>query len=491
MTTPFTLESLPKHIRVLIIDDDEDDFFLIKDYLGDIRDRHFETYWASNYSDGLSKITEIKPDICLLDFLLGNKTGLNLLREVRDQGNDMPIILLTGKGDITIDREAMALGATDYLIKMELNTENMERSIRYTLAHTAALRGLRANAQMYRTIFDKSKNMIYLVDAETLQFVEVNDMATHIFGYDKEYFLKHMTFYDLFDNKQDAEKIEKILRDKGDITDYEVSLRTQKGDAKIFLLSAVNHKTAQGAIHFHGTIADATQIRQIEQDRLIAEKLAATSRLTRALAHEVRNPLTNIDLSIEQIESEYPDSEWSDYLDIIKRNSRRIGTLITELLNTSNPSKLEFSIHKLNDLLEEAIEMAKDRITLKNITVIKNYATQNPLVSASAEAFNVAILNIIVNAIEAISEVKGIITISTLINNDECYISIEDNGCGIPADQLTRIFEPYVTTKPKGTGLGLITTLNVLRAHKGILRVNSILGKGTRFLITLPIINDV
>lgn len=475
-------------IKILVIDDDADDFFFIQTYLEEIEDTKLDIVWAKNYNEGLSKIINEKPHICLLDFLLGNKTGINLLKEVRDMGNDVPIIVLTGKGDVKIDREAMALGATDYLIKNELNPEKIERSLRYALSHTMALRAMRHNAQLYQTIFEKSKNMIFLIDAQTLHFVEVNDMATDIFGYKKQEFLNDLKFVNLFNNPENSENILSILRgnDKT-ITDYEVILRTVCGDLRTCLLSVVKHQTLEGKELFHGTISDITHLHQAEQDRLIAEKMAATSRFTRALAHEVRNPLTNIDLSIEQLESEYPDAEWLDYLEIIKRNSKRIGTLITELLHTSNPINLEFSEHKLHDVLDNTLQMAQDRINLKNVTVEKNYTPDDPSVWAAAESFKIAILNIIVNAIEAISNDIGKITISTFINKNECLISIEDNGCGIPNDQLTRIFEPYVTTKQKGTGLGLITTLNVIKAHKGTIRVSSTLNTGTRFLIAIPI----
>lgn len=486
MTNIFS-EDTPKHIKILIVDDDDDDVFIIKTYLDEIEDCDYILEWARNYEEGLLKIQETQPDICLLDFLLGNKTGIQFLQEIRARGNDVPIILLTGKGDVKIDREAMSLGATDYLIKKELNSENIERSLRYALSHTVALRAMRTNAQLYQTIFDKSRNMIFLIDAQTLRFVEVNDMAKQILGYSKEHFLKELTLKDLFEDTEEANQMAQILMGgDGEITDYNVVLKTDCGLPRVCLLSAVKHQTPKGLPLFHGTISDITQLKQAEQDRLIAEKMAATSRFTRALAHEVRNPLTNIDLSIEQLESEYPEADWSDYLSIIKRNSKRIGTLITELLHTSNPINLEFSEQKLHSLLDKTLLMAQDRIHLKAVIIQKNYSLEDPSVWVASEAFKIAVLNIIMNAIEAVSDNTGIIHLSTHIQKNECFISIEDNGCGIPNDHLTQIFEPYVTTKTQGTGLGLITTLNVIKAHKGSIRVTSSPNSGTKFLITIP-----
>jgi PAS domain S-box-containing protein len=476
-------------IRVLVIDDDPDDFFITDTYLEEIGDYNFEAVWARNYAEGLEKIVSLKPDICLLDFLLGNKTGINLLREVRDMDLDVPIILLTGKGDRAIDREAMNLGATDYLIKTELNSEVLERSIRYALSHVQALRTAQENGQLYQTIFDKSTNGVYLVNAETLDFEAINDAATQILGYDNPQFLRYLKFSDLFNDPSEADKIVEILRGgNSSINDYEVALKTQKGEVKKCLLSGVNHVNLDNTQQFHGTISDLTHLQEAENDRLLAEKMAATSRFTRALAHEVRNPLTNIDLSVEQLESENEGNEdLLDYLDIIKRNSKRIGTLITELLHNSSPLNLEFSKHNLHCLLDQMLEMAQDRLTLKSIALHKNYASEDPSVLAASESFKIAILNIVVNAIEALPNENGRIAINTMVQGDDCFISIEDNGHGIPEDQLTRIFEPYVTTKQKGTGLGLITTLNIVKAHKGIIRVNSTVGVGTQFLLIIPI----
>jgi signal transduction histidine kinase len=358
------MNTVPIHIKLLIIENNESEYCITHNYIQKIKGYEFQTLWAKDHAEGIDKILHEQPDICLLDFLSSTNTGIIFLKEVRKRNYDIPIILLTGDGNVKIDREAMALGATDYLIKNELNTEKIERSIRYTLSHIKALRS--------------------------------------------------------------------------------------------------------------------------EQDRIIVEKMAATSRFTRVLAHEVRNPLNNIDLSVKQLELEYPDAEWLDYLHIIKRNSKRIGTLITELLHNSTPLNLDFSIHVLHDLLDETVHLAEDKLILKNITLIKNYTHDNPSVLVAAEAIKLAILNIIVNAIEAVYAENASITITTQLQNEECTISIEDNGCGIPADHLNRIFEPYVTTKPNGTGLGLITALNVIKGHKGAIRVTSTVDVGTRFLVSFP-----
>jgi len=120
--------------KVLLIEDDEDDFILTRDLLFEIDESRFELEWATTYANGLEKILNSAYDICLLDYRLGSNTGLDLLREAKNSNCSIPIILLTGQGDHEIDIEAMKAGAADYLVKGELNAALLERSIRYTVA---------------------------------------------------------------------------------------------------------------------------------------------------------------------------------------------------------------------------------------------------------------------------------------------------------------------------------------------------------------------
>ncbi|MEJ0056961.1 MAG: response regulator [Bacteroidota bacterium] len=120
--------------------DEEDDFILTSAQINDIPARKFDIEWCSNYKKALDRIMKSEHDIYFIDYRLGAKTGLDLLREPSLRQNEEPIILLTGQGNQAIDNEAMRLGASDYLIKSELNTEKLERCIRYSLERAAILK---------------------------------------------------------------------------------------------------------------------------------------------------------------------------------------------------------------------------------------------------------------------------------------------------------------------------------------------------------------
>jgi signal transduction histidine kinase len=213
------------------------------------------------------------------------------------------------------------------------------------------------------------------------------------------------------------------------------------------------------------------------------EKYAVTGRIARTIAHEVRNPLTNINLSIEQLRAEVPKSETTGlFFDMVVRNSERINNLVSDLLNTTRVADLNFSKTSINEVLDSAIDYASDRIELKQIKVVKNYDDSICGILVDIQKIKVAFLNIIVNAIEAMDD-GGILTISTENINNKCVSKIKDNGKGMTREQLGRLFEPYFTTKEKGNGLGLANSQNIILGHNGSISAESEPGIGTTFTI--------
>lgn len=217
------------------------------------------------------------------------------------------------------------------------------------------------------------------------------------------------------------------------------------------------------------------------------EKFAVTGRISRTIAHEVRNPLTNINLATEQLRSEIPpDEDVSLLFDMISRNSNRINQLISDLLNSTRTTELNFIKCSINDLLDSSLELAQDRIQLKQIKVIKNYQADICQVLADPEKIKIAFLNVIVNAIEAMDE-YGTLEISTETKNKRCITTIRDNGKGMSKADVGRLFEPYFTTKEKGTGLGLTNTQNIVLSHNAHISATSEPGTGTIFTISFDL----
>jgi signal transduction histidine kinase len=218
------------------------------------------------------------------------------------------------------------------------------------------------------------------------------------------------------------------------------------------------------------------------------EKFTSTGRIARTIAHEVRNPLTNILLATEQLgEMENKNEESPVLLELINRNAARINQLVSDLLDATRFTHLDFSKADVNQILEEALEMAKDRIELNHITVVKNYSANVCGIFVDKEKIKLALLNIVVNAVEAMEKEKGVLEVKTRKEGNKCIIEIRDNGKGMDEEVLQKLFEPYFTSKPKGNGLGLTNTQNIILNHNGKISVYSKPGNGALFLIALDL----
>ena len=472
----------PSHtVRILIIDDDEDDFILTSGYLKEIQDRSLDIQWCYSYKTALHHIASKAFDLYFVDYRLGAKTGIDLLKEALEMNCEEPIILLTGKGNSNIDKQAMQMGAVDYLVKAELTTEKLERCIRYSLERAASIKALRSNEKKYRNIFEKSKEAVFTTD-KSLVFKDVNSAMSRLAGCDKQQLLT-TNLYQLIENESVRSSIHETLAVSGEVNDLELELINMKGKKRYVILNLSMERDGNNNHYVQGILHDITNQKKNERATLLTEKLAATGRLVRTLAHEVRNPLSNIHMSLEQLTGLTKDED-RIYLDIIDRNGRRINDLITELLMSSKPTEMALEKIAIQTVIDEAIAAALDRLTLKQIKLKLNYPDFPCYVRGDKGKLQIAFLNIIINAIEAITHDKGELSILLVTTEENTAVEIADNGCGIPAENLSKLFEPYFTSKRNGIGLGLASTLNIIQAHNATIEVKSKISVGTSFIVT-------
>lgn len=476
----------PAICKILIVDDDEDDFFIISELIRMIPAGKYEIEWAYKYEDALRRMSEQCYDVYFVDYRLGARSGMDLLREAMESGCEKPIILLTGGGSAKTEHTALQSGAVDYLIKADVTSEKLERAIRYAQERTVFVRALRAKEKKYRTIFEKSKDIIFLVD-HNFAFIEVNPVAAQLLELSKEQILE-LTLFNLVEDEEEKATLQQSIAANEEIRDLELSITTGEGQKKQFQLSLVPQEegNAEQMIYWQGILHDITSLRKAEKATLQAEKLAAAGRLVRTLAHEVRNPLNNITLSVEQILAESVPEESRMYLEIVQRNSKRISDLITELLNSSRPSEIVLERVMLQSVMDEVLSQSADRLKLRNIQFHLTYPPNPVWIHADTEKLSIALLNLVVNASEAMEGIEGHLDIILKEQQEDAIVIVGDNGCGMPEETLSRLFEPYFTRKRNGMGLGLAATLNIVQAHKGEIDVSSELGKGTRFTVALP-----
>lgn len=252
---------------------------------------------------------------------------------------------------------------------------------------------------------------------------------------------------------------------------------------------------------------------RIEQSLLQQEKMASLGQLAAGVAHELNNPLGFIysnlntlqvyladlekvikgrppqDSNAQTIDVDYLLEDGKDLIEESLEGARRARDIINNLRSYAHPDEKSTSRIPLNQLVASAVKIAKTQIK-HNATVNLNLCEDNPLVIVNANQLNQVILNLIINANQAISQGKGVITLTSGVEAKNCYFEVIDNGTGIPIEAQSKIFEPFFTTKDvgQGTGLGLSLSKAIIDQHGGHIELQHTSPKGTAFRVTLPVV---
>ncbi len=234
---------------------------------------------------------------------------------------------------------------------------------------------------------------------------------------------------------------------------------------------------------------DLTKIRELESRLRQNEKLAAIGQLAAGIAHEIRNPLAGISGSVEMLSQTTANEDDRKLMRIILREIDRLNSLITEFLDYSRPFAEPTDYVNLSLILNEVSESLKTNKTLRSdVEVIKNFETV-PQVLGHVDKLRQVFLNLMVNAYQAMTDSPGAVLTLTLKYDESrkaVVVKISDSGMGMTDPVKKRLFEPFHTTKPKGTGLGLAVTHKILESHKVEVVVNSEVGQGTEFTLVFP-----
>jgi len=238
-------------------------------------------------------------------------------------------------------------------------------------------------------------------------------------------------------------------------------------------------------------IEDVTLKRQEEARLRRAESLASLTTLAAGVAHEIKNPLGSMGIHIQLLQralanqDEIDKAAMAENLDIVSEEVERLNGIVVDFLFAVRPMDIHPKICCLNERLEDVINFIKFELEERNIE-IKTKLSSIPCVSLDDKYIKQALLNLIKNA-EAAMEGGGQLTFSTWEEGGSVYLSVGDNGSGIDEDNLSKIFEPYFTTKDFGSGLGLTLVYKIIKEHRGDISVKSKKNKGTTFTFRFPI----
>lgn len=238
------------------------------------------------------------------------------------------------------------------------------------------------------------------------------------------------------------------------------------------------------------TVTDVTETRRAQGLLAESDRLAITGGIARTIAHEVRNPLTNLHMALGQMVEELSADDRDavrPFTEILSRNIKRIGSLIDDLLESSKPKELKLQDCEVQRLLDAALANVQDRLALQEMTASVLVKPGAEHVRADPAMILVALTNLCINAIEAMEPGKGELSLVAGLLDDRVQICVEDNGKGIAEENIKRMFQAFYSGRSGGMGLGLTSARTILNAHGVHVEVHSELGRGTRFSLTFPV----
>ncbi len=223
-----------------------------------------------------------------------------------------------------------------------------------------------------------------------------------------------------------------------------------------------------------------------------AEKQLLLSRLLARLAHEIRNPLSSLDIHVQLMEEDLGQmapqtkEKLAGRLEIIHGELHRLENIVRQFLRLAGPSALELAPVEISSLIEHVRELLEPEAAAREIQLVTRLAEPSPPLLADADQMIQALLNLVINALQAV-ERRGRVEVRTLAEPDFLLISVHDSGPGVPSDGLGAIFDPYYTTKPGGTGLGLWIAQQIVTAHGGTIQAANAAEGGAVFTVRLPL----
>ncbi|MFY0529004.1 response regulator [Archangium gephyra] len=487
-------------IRILLVEDDEDDFILTRDALRSISRGRMVLEWVDNGEQALEELRSGRHDVCLLDYRLDASTGLDLLARMRQQGWLGPVILLTGMSDEALDEEALKAGAADFLDKSQLTPTLLARSIRYALQHARTLEELRRSRASFRELIERLPDGVGVTQGERL--VYANPALVSLIGLSSADELLGGSRVELEGMFIHAESRVLLPRDAqvgtvAKAAPMEIRMLRKNG-TPVFVELAHAPSVFDGQPCIVWLVRDLTERKQMEARLVRADRMASLGTLAAGIAHEINNPLAFTVANLGHLETDVlprltlPGGEQDDVRKLVadaQLGATRVRDIVRQLKMFSRaeeqarPEPVD-----VNRVLESAISMASNEIKHR-ARLVRDF-TDQLMAEAHEGRLGQVMVNLLVNAAQAIPEggvERNEIRVLTRPHAEGLAIEVRDTGSGIPAENLERLFEPFFTTKPVGvgTGLGLPICQDIITSFGGRMEVESEVGKGSTFRVIL------
>ena len=363
--------------------------------------------------------------------------------------------------------------------KLDKLDRNKIRRIMLELSNEKELFKLVFDSMIEGVIVTNKDNKVILINNAMEEFISIPEDRIHF----QE--LEYCNF------DQEIQKIlNRALEENQTILDEEVHLRRTGKTFAMSVLPLLGNNEIMGHVII---LMDITEKKMRESQLRRAESLAALTTLSAGVAHEIKNPLASIDIHIQLLNREIQKLKSEEkkniknLLAIVKEEIDRLNSIVQDFLFAVRPMSMNLSKENINEILKDMIDFLKYELGEADIKITLDLEEDLPTVLIDSKYLKQALLNIIKNSIEAIEE-GGEIRIETEeTSHGDVIISITDTGEGIPENIMGKIFEPYFTTRKSGTGLGLVIVYKIIKELGGDLNIDSKVGEGTIFSLTLPV----
>jgi two-component system, sporulation sensor kinase E len=344
------------------------------------------------------------------------------------------------------------------------------------------------------TIFNAIQEGIIVTDSSG-RITYLNDAACELFGLDGDEAI----------GKQLDERVRgldwtSLTRSGGPVTrDLEIFYPANRFINFYIVPLVIEHRDADtdgaaGQVGYAIILRDITESRRTAEKAIEGERLNALTLLAAGVAHEIGNPLNSINIHLQLMERQARKltgkarAQLQESIDVARGEIGRLDSIVTQFLRAIRPSKPQLRPESINSLVEEAVHFFGPEIEARDIVVETELRSDLPLLQLDRDQMKQAFYNIIKNSFEAMKR-RGILRIRTDADDGQVRVSFTDNGGGMSADALSRVFEPYYTTKATGSGLGLLIVRRIVREHGGELAIESTEGKGMTLTIRLPLVD--
>ncbi|MFC4766881.1 PAS domain-containing protein [Effusibacillus consociatus] len=368
-----------------------------------------------------------------------------------------------------------------------LDDNNEQVGIVATFIDNSEMNRLRAVEEHASLILDHISDGVVTLNTEGI-ITGFNRGAEEITGLSASE-VKNRKFEDVFPLAQLVlDKLHETIHTGRECKDLKAEIKDKQDRARFMLVSTrVLRNRNHTVLGVMVTFKDVTIQELLEEQIRQSEKLAVIGELAAGTAHEIRNPLTSVKGFIQLLDRKYEnDAPEKEYFRIILSELNRVNDIIREFLLLSKPTVPNLRKIDINSVMEDIRTLMTSDALLHNIDLQFELSKTPAICEVDVEQIKQVFINLIRNAFEA-TGLNGKLTIAINTGMEECEICFMDNGPGIPKEVLSRIFEPFYTTKNEGTGLGLTVSYRIIQNHGGTILVDSEEGKGTTFRVRLPL----